>query len=401
MAYLRKRKDHPKTDNYGTKVYYFIDKKWEQEKASFKPLLLLLLLIFALFMIFNVLRGFIFPGSADIEVLEKERVKFTEEYRGLIIRDENIRYAPGSGNVHKVIEEGERAARKQPVVSYKDLEQKAGESEDELEVKLEKIDLKIDEVRKKEAEVREIQENIRKVFATKQADKDLSSFEVNSREREDGFNGGEVVRSLNPGIVSYRYDGYENVLSPEGIQGLSGNKIEGFITADHKDLNSLEDRELVIRGEPLFKTVDNYSWLISIVIKESTLKDLVGFQNYIELSPASEENWYRAGIKEYEKDGAKSTLFMEMNEEIDEFWNKRTIDISIITDTKEGFGIPGKSLVEMNGDKGVYIVKKGIVRFNPVEILFRKDGKIYVDGLEEGEKIVISPRFIEEGDKIR
>ncbi|UMZ73269.1 HlyD family efflux transporter periplasmic adaptor subunit [Natranaerofaba carboxydovora] len=414
-----KKKEKDTTNKYGTKVYNFFEKKWEKESFSLFPIAALFILLLMLVIIFSGLRGFIFPRLADIEIMEKERVEFKEEYKGLIVRDESVRYAPLSGRADKLIKDGTRVARGEPVLSYNNQEMGKEEREDDyfdysltddnnnlknsLESKLTEIDTKIQELRRNKIKTGDLKSGIRNAYAIKQAYDDINDedTEESGDAKEDDTKEDDTIKSPKPGIVSFFYDGYENILKPEKILDFSVDELERFISKEYEGLSELSDGEIIFSGQSLFRIVDNYTWIMVLVMDQSELEKTVDGKSVAKFSLKEDDEWYHAGIIDYKFEKDKGALFLEVRRDLGEFWNDRTKDVSIVTETREGFEIPPQALVEKDGEEGVFLVKRGIVRFYPVEILFRKNDKIYIEGIEDGDNLIKNPRFIEDGDKVR
>ncbi len=428
---MKRQKNKTSTDRYGTKIYSFIEKKWEKEKISVFSVLMVLFSLLVLVLVLSSLRGFIFTRFAEIEILEKESVEFTKEKKGLVIRNESVRYAPYSGRVYRLIDEGTRVSRSQPVLSFDDeieMEQiddgnsinQANDIKGDLEAKIEAIDMRINELRQDKYNSGRLKQEIRKAHALKEAQ--LAQDELNSGQdlkdegsKEDlqgaGFEDeytssnlnttGGFINSPKPGIITYYKDGFENILHPERVKNISVAKLQSFIEEEYEDLRSLEDGEVIFAGQSLFRVVDNYSWMIAIVLDTTELERILENKSSLNFSPESREEWYRGEIKDYNIDGDIGVLFLEINRDLDGFWKDRTMDISVVTKRKEGYNIPPSAIVEKEDKEGVYLIKRGVVHFSPIEILFKKEGRIYVDGIETGDKLITNSRFIEEGDRIR
>lgn len=73
--------------------------------------------------------------------------------------------------------------------------------------------------------------------------------------------------------------------------------------------------------------------------------------------------------------------------------------VDIIRTAHEGIIVPTKAIIKgQGGQYKLYCIDKGIVRLQPVKIVYRSNnGKTVVDGLTPGDRIVTTPGLVKEG----
>ena len=77
-------------------------------------------------------------------------------------------------------------------------------------------------------------------------------------------------------------------------------------------------------------------------------------------------------------------------------------DVNIDTGRQTAPAVPLSAIVERNGSKGVMVVSNGLANFWPV-VLGLQDGQraAVLEGLREGDMVILNPAGIEPGNKVR
>ncbi len=214
-----------------------------------------IILLYTLYSIYLILRS---PN--DVVTIDKSTLSLEESTNGYIIRNETIVTGNNYNNgLTTIVSEGDRAAKGQTIFRY------SGANEEELQTKIAELNLKIQEALKNEANIlptdiknleKQIDEKLLELnkltdvhtiteykkeieeITSKKAKiagdsspsgsyiKDLTS-QKESIENELAANSEDVVAPV-AGIVSYRVDGLEEVLTPNDFSSLTEEKLSGL-----------------------------------------------------------------------------------------------------------------------------------------------------------------------------
>lgn len=248
------------------------------------------------------------------------------------------------------------------------------------------------------------------------------------------------VYSSNAGIISYKNDGYENICKYDTVfdesklinfdfsmleseSSLSdekkddaNNEIEIDENTEAPDENDLQYNDFVC------KVTRNFEYYLAVIVKN---EDLVGLDNgeFVRVELDGEEEIYgqvyKTAPSQYDW---KSILVLKFDDYFYKIYDKRIVDVKIITDRNYGVIVPNDSITKLDGMIGVYIIDiSKIVKFLPIEILSSDNentivskgitvsegsrGTIYVDGLPyktimQYDNIVVNPSEVYDGEII-
>ncbi|NLJ78421.1 MAG: hypothetical protein GX329_03590 [Tissierellia bacterium] len=187
------------------------------------------------------------------------------------------------------------------------------------------------------------------------------------------------------GIISFMIDGYEELYS--------FNHIESYKPSDIRDMHMepmrMADGDAAEAGDPLFKVIDNFEWYMIINIDNIDVNSY-DEGDYIWVSSRGKEDGIRGRIERINKEGDKSLILGKFNIDFEKYYDKRYIEIDVIQNSREGYEIPTRCIVEKDGVEGVYVKDiGGIVKFKPIKILLQEDRTTYIDFGDEGNNIYI------------
>ncbi|OWZ84142.1 HlyD family efflux transporter periplasmic adaptor subunit [Natranaerobius trueperi] len=371
-----------------------------KRQPSLLPLLILFLLILFLVLFLSWARSFIFARFVDIEVLEKDKQEYwLEDLTAVIRRDEEIVYAPVSGKTNRLVQEGKRVQKGQPIISYDQVSitekdfQTTDDIANEINKTLARFEIELSALRNQDSSGAHISETIEEL---KELDSNYQEL-VNPDIELGNTDESTKINAPKPGIISFFIDGLEEKLDKESITPEKINQYKGQYE------EYLQDYEVAVARAPLFKMVDNHRWEAMVIVNSSKLS------YFDEGKSVPTEFHFNQGdtltgkvldVKEHDDYGIVN---LEFRREIEDFWETRFTEVNLVKNTRTGFKIPESALTEKDGQTGVYLIKRGIVRFKSIEIIdeLKADDYVLADGLDEGSLIVTSTFFVREGDKLR
>ncbi|NLM06245.1 MAG: hypothetical protein GX219_04920 [Tissierellia bacterium] len=199
-------------------------------------------------------------------------------------------------------------------------------------------------------------------------DGDEETLKIRKEELENLLAGseGELVRSPRSGIVSYLPTRYGKKFDLTNYQDIN---LEDF---DYKTDESQEPAREEIR------VIDNFKSVIALEIKDS--KDIAKLEERTSLLVGNDKiGEIKARALELKKESDKAILFVEVSDEIHNFYLDELADYKIILNKRGAYTLPVESLIEDERGTGVYIKHKAsIVKYRPVELISKKGDYIYV-----------------------
>jgi len=332
---------------------------------------------------------------------------FTAE--AIIIKNEIPVLSPANGKVQMLVKSGERVRVGTPLFivttdekqkkhfqngineieeKIKTLEENAGNSLMSLNL----INKSIDNTTQKLKEATENGEfdkvkllNDELTRLTKERQKLLESNEANINllkkqlnEIKEALSKIEIVSyASEAGIVSLHIDGFEGVLIPDRAKDISHAQLMAVT-----EITSKADEPKEVRAnQPVLKIIDNFSWYIAIK-PEKQLKE--GTDYYIKIE---DDKKIKARLTNINKDGIG---FFLINTDLNSLLDSRKIKVEVFLRTYSGCMIPKNALFSNdNGEKGVYILERGKRHFKPVELVADDEYNIIVNGLKQGDKILL------------
>ncbi len=341
----------------------------------------------ALILIVTVILGYVIYVSisllkkpTDTVIIEKGTVSEEEATLGYIIRDEEVVTGKNYKNgMSQIKAEGERVAKSDPIFRY------YTNNEQNLVKQIQELDTKIQEAMENNStqifspdiklienqisnelnkmydlnnlqKMKEYKKNINDYVTKKSkiagelspAGSYLKTLVEQRSNLEKQLNeGSEYINASKAGIVSYRVDGLEAVLTPTNFSNLSKKMLE--------ELN-LKTGELVATSRESGKIVNNFSCYIACILNSEDAKNaVVGDKATLRLSNQKE---VKAQVEyTYHESEDSNIIVFQINEAIEELINYRKISLDIIWWQATGWKVPN-SAIKYKKDDLAYVVRK-------------------------------------------
>lgn len=385
--------------HYSKKVVYLRPKKKSLKLPIFIALLFIVILLLyfykALFMnTYTVVNG---------EISES----FSAE--GIIIKNEIPVLSPADGKVQLLVKSGERVRVGTPLfIVTTDEKQKQHYQKEmaEIEEKIETLEgsagsslialnlinksienttekLKeatesgeFDKVKLLKDELERLTNERKKLLESNEANINLLKKQLNQIQ-EDLSKIEIVTYASDSGIVSLFVDGFEDILVPNRAEKISHAQLQAVSESASKPAIGKNVRA----NQPVLKIIDNFSWYIALK-PEKTLKE--GREYYIKIN---DDEKIKARLIKINEEGIG---FFLVNTDLDSLLDSRKVKVEIILGTYSGAMIPKNALfTDDGGEKGVYIIERGKRRFKPVEPVIEDEYNVIVEGLKQGDKILL------------
>lgn len=349
-------------------------------------------IVVGLLIIFSISRaifGIGYRTSNAIPTTLYDKVSLT----GLIIKSEKIYNSTASGSVEYIENEGEKVSVGKEIVNIVATNEDILAQLDEVEKQIEELGIDyysneedyslLDEIQKKisQGNYNDINEFLKDKDLNNESNNlildNLETLLIKQKELKQLVDGSSIaIYSNDSGLVSYKIDGYEEILKPINFENYKYNALD-FKEIETKMVNS-KDNEVISGGKPLFKIIDDYHWHIALKFEDERILEFEEGQSYnIQFN---DDEIVRGRIIAINLEDSKGVIVFEFKDKLHEYFNERVMEASLIKSQTNSLQIPTSSIVDKDGQAGVYINHiYGIVRFVPVNIL-EEDGDItYLD----------------------
>ena len=356
-------------------------KKKNNNKKSLQLIITFILAIaLVIYSIYAIISLIAKPTNSFL--VENGKIAFEESVQGYVIRDEEVVMGENYKNgISQIKAEGEKVANGEAIYRY------YTSGEEGLEKKISELDVKIRETMEKEnniytGDIKTLETQIhKKIYETvelndlqkiKEYKNELNSsitkkakiageqspsgsylkqlIEERSEYENELNSGSEYITATKSGVVSYRIDGLEDVLTTSNLASLNKKMLE--------DLN-LKTGEIVSSSDEAGKVIDNFYCYIACFLDKNSLQAVnaqVGTKIKIRLSNSQE---IQTQI-EYmvDEDDKTNLVVLKLDKGIEELINYRKISLDIIWWSESGLKIPNDA-IKYDGDVP-YVTRKRV-----------------------------------------
>ena len=367
-------KSKEKNIKNGNKLINFLKK----HRKKILLLLLACVLIYIIYMVVGLIRK-----PTDTVYVEMGQVREEEIAIGYMVRDEEvIRGENYKNGIEQIKTEGEKVAKGESIFRY------YSNNEESLVQKIKDLDEKIDEAMEKtekaptsdtkaledqidtklynlygESDLKVIQNSKDEIISSMSKKSKIAGEQspagsylkklINQRSEYENelTSGEEYIEATKSGIVSYRVDGYEDILTTSDF----GKYTKEFL----EDLN-LKTGQIIPMSSEEGKIVDNYKcYIVCVLDSEYAKKAEVGDTVTIRL-PSGKE--VKADIEYKTTEDKEYILTLKIDEGVEELTAYRKISFSIIWWSSSGLRIPNNAISteEKNGKEISYVIRTRI-----------------------------------------
>jgi putative membrane fusion protein len=386
-------------------------KKKNMKKVMIAYIIGIIILVYFVYCIIQLIKQ-----PTDVVAIENGNVSEEESAVGYVIREETVIQGENYKNgIVQIKAEGERVAKNDPVFRY------YSNNEETLTKKIQELDIKIQEAMDSETTTptsdmklleNQIQEklieleklnDIQKIAEYK---KDISNkitkkakiagdlspsgsylrklIEERSSYENTLNSGAEYINAPVSGIVSYRVDGLEEVLTPDSISTLTSEFLDGL---------KLKTGEIVSSSDEKGKIINNFEGYIVTSLKSENAKEIeVGKTVKLRLSNSEEISAEVTYITE-EEDSRLITF--KITNGLDTLASYRKVTFDIIWWSYSGLKVPNTALVAEQAKEGsaqegnnIYFVirnRAGYTDKIPVKILKQNSSYSIITNYETTE----------------
>ena len=372
------KKDISKNNRNGKKIFIF--------------LLFGIVLIYFIYVIFLLIKQ-----PTDIFTIEEGKLYQEETDIGYIIRDEVVikgnNYKNGmehiknegekvtkDGNVFRYYSKNEESLKKQIEELDKEIQvamknQKDLYSSDvkiienQLDEEIEKLNTLSDlsKITEHEKRINNLVTKKAKIVGEKSASgshlKQLNDKRINLEKELN--EGAETIKAPKSGIVSYKVDGLEEMLTPNNFSAISKEYLENL---------NLKTGNLIATNSECGKIINNFEAYIATISNSKNAKEAkVGERVKIRLSNNKEINAEIVYISQENED--ENLLVIKIDKEIEELLNYRKLSFDLIWWSYSGLKVPNQAIVEKEGLN--YVVRNRAGYLSEVLVKVKKHNEKY------------------------
>lgn len=374
-------------------------KKDKKSKINAKIVVaIIIILAIIVYAIYALARLIMNP--TDTCLVENGKISLEESVKGYIIRDETVVKGENYKNgIAQIKTEGEKVAKGDSIFRY------YTSGEESLIKKIKELDVKIQEAMEKEngvytSDIKTLEEQIQKKLyeayeqndlqKIKEYKKDLSN-NITKKAKIAGENspagsylkqlisqrseyenqlnsGSEYITAPKSGVVSYRVDGLEDVLTPSNLASLSKDMLEGL---------KLKTGEIVSTSDESGKIIDNFYAYIACILKNENIEAAgvkVDSSLKIRLSNSKECTATIEYIAQENED--ESLVVLKITECVEELINYRKISLDILWWSESGLKVPNSAL-KYETDDLAYITRKRVGYTDDIYVKILKQNDKY------------------------
>lgn len=369
--------------------------KINMKKVRIAYIIGLIILIYFVYAIIQLIKQ-----PTDVFVIENGSLSEEESAIGYVIRKETVVQGDNYKNgMIQIKTEGERVAKGDSIFRY------YSNNEETLVKKIQELDIKIQDAMSNQTDIfssdmkvldSQIEDRLVEVAKSNDIQKiaeykkdittritkkakiagDLSpsgSYIKKLIEERTGYentlnSGSEYINAPESGIVSYRVDGLENVLTPESFSTLNKKFLEEL---------KLKTGEIVSTSEESGKIIDNFEAYIATSLESKKAKEAnVGDTIKLRLSNFEE---ITAKIEYIINEGESKLLIFKITNGLDLLANYRKITFDIIWWNYSGLKVPNDALVqkEVNGKQVYFITRNRMGYTDEIEAKVLKQNDSY------------------------
>lgn len=389
-------------------------KKVRRKNPKKIAIVLIIGIVIALYCVYSIIM--LIRQPTDTFVIENGTLSGEESAVGYVIRDEAV--VQGNNYKNGMIQikaEGEKVAKGESIYRY------YSNNEETLVKKIQELDIKIQEAMANETDLfssdmklleNQIDEKLKEIGQTNSIKKiaeykkdintkitkkakiagDLSPsgsyirklIQERSSYENNLNSGAEYINAPESGIVSYRVDGLENVLTPDSFSALNKKFLEDL---------KLKTGEIVATSEESGKIINNFECYIATSMNSDKAKESkVGDSVKLRLSNSEEITAQIDYI--IEEDNSRLIVF-KINKGVELLTSYRKITFDVIWWSYSGLKVPNSSLIvekspegSLKKDENVYYIMRNRAGYTDkiiVKVLKQNDAYSIIRSYETSE----------------
>lgn len=327
-------------------------------------------------------------------VIESETIELKVRAKGLVIRDEYLIKSNQSGNIKNMAKDGEKLKKGDALAAIYNNSKSLEENKNKI-IQLNK------EIEDLEAEYSNSKSNL---------SKELIDIKIKTKKEQRAVLNYENNKNVNylsmptSGVVSTKYDGYEDIYTLDKLENLTAKDIED-VENNYKKLDI--ENTFIKESEVIARVIQSDYSYIAILTENDIFED----NQKVEIVFDSDN--VQGNVEEIYRNGDNNVVIFKISNQNVEIYDTRVKEFDIIYKQIDGLKVPKQSIEEVNNQKGVYVLNQETRKVDFVElktIQYEDDEVIFIDyykNQKEGiktidihDEIILKPNSINKNIKI-
>lgn len=203
----------------------------------------------------------------------------------------------------------------------------------------------------------------------------------------------ETINANGSGYYIANVDGYENAFSYDEIESISPEQVDAL----------LEGEKAEVSDDVMGKLVTGFNWYIVCKLEIEDIAELEAGSFVTVDFPYSSTQALKAEVVAVNVSGADTAaVVLRCNVMDEELANMRIEDIEIIFNSITGFRVPAEAVREVDGVKGVYILRSNSVTFREINIVWSEEDYVICkdDEIKLYDEIITKGKDLYDGKAI-
>ncbi|MGM0409934.1 MAG: HlyD family efflux transporter periplasmic adaptor subunit [Bacillota bacterium] len=200
-------------------------------------------------------------------------------------------------------------------------------------------------------------------------------------------NNNRTIYNREAGIISLNYDNLENEFDLNDFSNLSVDKFSNI----KNNYKKIEENDFIKKGEPLYRLINNRRMLLVFKINSDNI-DSYWINETVFVNKDNSSELLEAKVIDIIKEEKNSLLVIELNRFIRDFINIRKKEFHFVKNIYKGLILPATAVFPTSdGYKVVVVEENNSRKLKDVEIIFKDEKHMIVEGLEIGDEVVKDP----------
>ncbi len=203
----------------------------------------------------------------------------------------------------------------------------------------------------------------------------------------------ETISANGSGYYIANVDGYENAYNYDEIEAVSPEQVDSLING----------KKAQVSDDVMGKLVTGFNWYIVCKLEIEDIAELEPGSFVTVDFPYSSTQAFKAEVVAVNVSGADTAaVVLRCNVMDEELANMRIEDIEIIFSSITGFKVPSEAVREVDGVKGVYILRSNSVTFRKINIVWSEEEYVICkdDELRLYDEIITKGKDLYDGKAI-
>ena len=327
-------------------------------------------------------------------VIESETIELKVRAKGLVIRDEYLIKSNQSENIKNMVKDGEKLKKGDALAAIYNNSKSLEENKNKI-IQLNK------EIEDLEAEYSNSKSNL---------SKELIDIKIKTKKEQRAVLNYENNKNVNylsmptSGVVSTKYDGYEDIYTLDKLENLTAKDIED-VEDNYKKLDI--ENTFIKESEVIARVIQSDYSYIAILTENDIFED----NQKVEIVFDSDN--VQGNVEEIYRNGDNNVVIFKISNQNVEIYDTRVKEFDIIYKQIDGLKVPKQSIEEVNNQKGVYVLNQETRKVDFVElktIQYEDDEVIFIDyyknqkegikTIDRHDEIILKPNSINKNIKI-